>query len=84
MLDKAARETVKVLCSFLRIAESLDRSHLQSVARARFRPIDSKAVLLELTPARDCHLELWEVRNHAKSFEKAFERPLQIRVIDPS
>ncbi|MCY2967512.1 MAG: Ppx/GppA phosphatase family protein, partial [Planctomycetota bacterium] len=78
-LDKRSRDIVKVLCTFLRIAESLDRSHLQSVADANLRVIDRKTALLELTPARDCHLELWEVKNHAKSFEKAFDHSLHIR-----
>ncbi|MFN5298289.1 MAG: Ppx/GppA family phosphatase [Planctomycetaceae bacterium] len=81
-LDKPSRDIVRVLCTFLRIAESLDRSHLQAVADARILNTDRKTVRLELTPARDCHLELWEVRHHAKSFEKVFHRHLEFRVKD--
>lgn len=83
-LDKRSREIVRVLCTFLRIAESLDRSHLQALSHARLRTADKKSVLLEITPARDCHLELWEVRNHERAFEKVFGRKLSIRVLEPS
>ena len=38
--------------------------------------------VLEITPARDCHLELWEVRNHEKAFEKVFGRKLTIRLLE--
>lgn len=78
-LDKRSRDVVRVLCTFLRIAESLDRSHLQAVAEARLKLEDRRAVILEITPHRDCHLEVWEVRTHAKSFAKTFERELHIR-----
>jgi exopolyphosphatase/guanosine-5'-triphosphate,3'-diphosphate pyrophosphatase len=80
-LDKRSREIVRVLCMFLRIAESLDRSHLGAVAHAMLRSSDRKTAILELTPARDCHLELWEVRNHEKPFEKVFGRKLEIKTL---
>jgi exopolyphosphatase/guanosine-5'-triphosphate,3'-diphosphate pyrophosphatase len=83
-LDKRSRQIVLVLCTFLRIAESLDRSHLQAVEHARLRVNDKKSVVLELTPTKDCHLELWEVRNHERAFEKVFGRKLTIRVLEPS
>src|SRR5262249_47299086 len=82
-LDKRSRSIVRVLCVFLRIAESLDRSPLQALAHAHLRATDRKSVVLEITPARDCHLELWEVRNHEKAFEKVFGRKLTIRVLEP-
>ena len=80
-LDKRSRQIVRALCVFLRIAESLDRSHLQAFSHAAFRPVDRKNVVLELTAARDCHLELWEVRTHEKAFEKVFGRRLRVRVV---
>ncbi len=79
-LDKRSRQIVRVLCMFLRIAESLDRSHLQAVAHARLRVADKKRIVLDITPARDCHLELWEVRNHERAFEKVFGRELTVHV----
>ncbi len=81
-LDKRSREIVRVLCIFLRIAESLDRSHLQALTHAHFCVGDKKSIVLEITPAKECHLELWEVRNHEKAFEKVFGRKLTIRVLD--
>jgi exopolyphosphatase/guanosine-5'-triphosphate,3'-diphosphate pyrophosphatase len=81
-LDKRSREIVRVLCTFLRIAESLDRSHLQALTHARLRSSDKRNVVLEITPARDCHLELWEVRTHEKAFEKVFGRKLTIRILE--
>ena len=36
---------------------------------------------LELTPAKECHLELWEVRSHEKAFEKVFGRTLEIKLL---
>ncbi len=83
-LDKRSREIVRVLCTFLRIAESLDRSHLQALSQARLRLGDKKSVVLEITPARDCHLELWEVRTHERAFEKVFGRKLSVRVLESS
>jgi exopolyphosphatase/guanosine-5'-triphosphate,3'-diphosphate pyrophosphatase len=82
-LDKRSRSIVRVLCVFLRIAESLDRSHLQALTHAHLRASDRKNIVLEITPARDCHLELWEVRNHEKAFEKVFGRKLAIRILEP-
>jgi exopolyphosphatase/guanosine-5'-triphosphate,3'-diphosphate pyrophosphatase len=81
-LDKRSREIVRVLCTFLRIAESLDRSHLQALTHARLRASDRRNIVLEITPARDCHLELWEVRTHEKAFEKVFGRKLTIRILE--
>ncbi len=81
-LDKRSREIVRVLCIFLRIAESLDRSHLQTLSHVRLRVSDKKTMVLEITPTRDCHLELWEVRTHEKAFEKVFGRKLTVRVLE--
>ena len=59
-------------------------SHLQALSHARLRAGDKKSVILEITPARDCHLELWEVRTHERAFEKVFGRRLAIKVIETS
>lgn len=78
-LDKRSRAIVRVLCMFLRLAESLDRSHLGAVASVRLKPGDRKSIVLEIAPAKDCHLELWEVRDHEKAFEKVFGCRLEIK-----
>jgi exopolyphosphatase/guanosine-5'-triphosphate,3'-diphosphate pyrophosphatase len=81
-LDKRSRQIVRVLCTFLRIAESLDRSHLQALSHARLRVGDKKRMVLEITAAKDCHLELWEVRDHERAFEKVFGRKLAVHVLE--
>lgn len=83
-LDKRSREIVRVLCVFLRIAESLDRSHLGSVSHAELRSDDRRSVELQVTASKDCHLELWEVRNHERAFEKVFGRELTIKLAAPA
>jgi exopolyphosphatase / guanosine-5'-triphosphate,3'-diphosphate pyrophosphatase len=83
-LDKRSREIVRVLCTFLRIAESLDRSHLGAIAHAQFRSSDRRSAVLELTPAKECDLELLEVRSHEKAFEKVFGRTLDITMMEQS
>jgi exopolyphosphatase/guanosine-5'-triphosphate,3'-diphosphate pyrophosphatase len=83
-LDKRSREIVRVLCVFLRIAESLDRSHLGAVAQIGLRTVDKRTVVLEIVPVKDCHLELWEVRSHEKAFEKVFGRKLEFKVLHPA
>jgi exopolyphosphatase / guanosine-5'-triphosphate,3'-diphosphate pyrophosphatase len=81
-LDKPSREIVRILCTFLRIAESLDRSHLQALVQVRLLNDGKKKAILEMTPAHDCHLELWEVRNHERAFEKVFGRKLVERILE--
>src|SRR5262249_40237509 len=83
-LDKRSREIVRVLCILLRIAESLDRSHLGAVAHVALRADDRKSATLEIPPAKDFHLELWEVRTHEKAFEKVFGRKLEIKLPSPA
>ncbi|MBS0260641.1 MAG: Ppx/GppA family phosphatase [Planctomycetes bacterium] len=82
-LDKRARDIVRILCLFLRIAESLDRTHLQALSSVRLRlGKKKKKVFLDLTPNRDCHLELWEVRTHERAFETVFGRKLAIHLLE--
>ena len=79
-LDQRSRKIVRVLCVLLRIAESLDRGHAGAVSHVHLRPAGRKSMVLEISPVKDCHLELWEVRNHEKAFERVFGRPLTIKV----
>lgn len=83
-LDKRAREIVRVLCVLLRIAESLDRSHSGAVKDVDLRTVDKNSMILDVVSTKDCHLELWEVRNHEKAFEKVFGKPLTIKLVNPS
>lgn len=80
-LDRDAQEAVRVLGIILRLSESLDRSHIGAVHRARFVAGDKRIVGLELFSDQDCQLEVWGVESHAEAFEKTFNRPLEVRVI---
>ena len=73
-IDERGWETVRVLSTLLRIAESLDRSHAGLVDRVMFRVQDRKTMLLEIQSSKDCHLELWGVQNHQEAFKKAFHK----------
>jgi len=71
-LDERPRQVVQILCVLLRMAESLDRSHVGVVRRARLLTIGKRRVTLDLEVDGDCQLELWGVQNHADAVEKAF------------
>jgi exopolyphosphatase/guanosine-5'-triphosphate,3'-diphosphate pyrophosphatase len=81
-LDKPDRQIVRQLCVLLRIAESLDRGHMGAVREARLVPVDRRTVALEITPASDCHLEIWELTKHEQLFQTVFERELVVKRID--
>ena len=79
-LDKRARGIVRVLCIFLRLAESLDRSHSGVVAHARFRAAKRKRAVLDIVSPQDCQLELWGLTSHEKAFEKVFKKSSSSKV----
>jgi exopolyphosphatase / guanosine-5'-triphosphate,3'-diphosphate pyrophosphatase len=74
LMDRESREAVRILCIFLRVAESLDRSRtgvVRHVKLYRNRKMDFE---LEVIAENDCQLELWGVMNHVKAFKKVFGR----------
>ncbi len=77
-LAKTDQKRVVVLSTLLRIAETLDRSHNNMVARAYFQPSQPSVVTLALETNGDCQLELWGLKNHHKAFEEAFGRKLVV------
>jgi exopolyphosphatase/guanosine-5'-triphosphate,3'-diphosphate pyrophosphatase len=78
VLDERSQEIVRPQSIFLRIAESLDRSHAGLVESARFFNKDKDNVFLEIKSSKDCQLELWGVQNHCEAFEKVFDKALVI------
>jgi exopolyphosphatase/guanosine-5'-triphosphate,3'-diphosphate pyrophosphatase len=79
-LDKDAQTAVRVMAMMLHLAESLDRGHVGAVHRAHFVPGVEGKIILEIFSSQDCQLELWGVQNHLAEFEKAFQRPLEVRL----
>ncbi len=80
LLDKRSRLTATTLSVLLRIAESLDRSHTQTVGHVALRRLGKQSAVLEIQPAGDCQLELWGVRDHADALEKLLHCRLKIAV----
>jgi len=78
-LDPKTQLLVVELSMFLRIAESLDRSHCGLVEHARFIDADRDEATLEVAANGDCQLELWGVESQRKGFRKAFGRDLVLR-----
>ena len=57
-LPRRRRRTIRTLAAMLRLAESLDRSHAQSIAGVELHDRGDDA-LLQLRTAGDAELELW-------------------------
>jgi len=81
-LDTREQRALRLLSSFIRLGESLDRSHAALVQHVRFSAADKDSASLEIITRGDCQLEMWGIENEKKAFEKAFERKLVFEVID--
>jgi len=78
-LNPSDQEAVKTMSLFLRLSESLDRSHRSVVTKVSFLPAGEKAVILEIEAKQDDQLELWGVASHDEAFEKTFGKKLIVR-----
>lgn len=76
-LDGEDRDRVVKLASLLRVADSLDREHLQRVQAVRARAVDG-AVLLELEARGDLLLEQWALEKKGAMFRRVFGREARI------
>ena len=72
-----------ILATFLRIGESLDRSHAALVQHVRFSFVDEVEARVEIVARGDCHLELWGIDGEKKAFEKVFSKKLVFEVLAP-
>lgn len=79
-LDKRARKIVRTLCVFLRMAETLDRSHSGAVTHARLLRTNGDIVRMEITATGNCQLEMWGIKRHEPAFEQVFQRKLQVEL----
>ncbi|MRR38007.1 HD domain-containing protein [bacterium] len=77
-LDEYIQDIVRGHFIFLRIAESLDRSHSGHVESARFLKGEDGGIILEIASPSECELEIWGVQNHCDTFEKIYGKPLSI------
>jgi len=76
-LKRKKRRAVRTLAAILRLAESLDRSHAQSVAAIELHDRGDDD-LLQVRTAGDAELELWAAQRHAAPFERMTGKPLRI------
>ena len=76
-LSSALRRTVRTLASILRVAESLDRSHAQSISGLELRD-RGEDVLLEVHTGSDAELEVWATNRHLQPFEKLLGKPVRL------
>jgi exopolyphosphatase/guanosine-5'-triphosphate,3'-diphosphate pyrophosphatase len=78
-LPRPGRRAVRSLAALLRLAESLDRSHSQSITSLDLHDRGEDA-LLQLRTTGDSELELWAATRHAAPFEALIGKPLRIAV----
>ncbi|MFA5332231.1 MAG: HD domain-containing protein [Methanoregula sp.] len=82
-LDEHEQEMVMILSTFVRLGESLDRSHAGLVQHARFIKNEKNEIVLEIVAQADCQLEVWGVEAEKKAFEKVFGKSLMVKTILP-
>ena len=78
-LSAELRQTIKTLSAILRVAESLDRSHQQSVKSLEIIAGDQDYVL-RLVPAGDTELEVWAAQRSVAPLEQALQRIIRFEV----
>jgi exopolyphosphatase/guanosine-5'-triphosphate,3'-diphosphate pyrophosphatase len=72
VLSSEDRERVRKLASILRVADALDREHLQRVERVEAHK-EKDRLLLDLTGRGDLLLEHWAIRRKAKMFRSTYD-----------
>ena len=77
----ATQQVVRVLSVLLRLAESLDRSHMGVVRCINLRTKGRTRAVLAVHCKEDCQLEIWGVQNHGKVFKRIFGRDLSIEQV---
>jgi len=77
MLDERSQRIVFSLCSFLRMAESLDRGHAGVVSSLQMES-SKKKVHLMVEVLKDSPLELWGIREHIQDFRRIFRKMLSV------
>jgi exopolyphosphatase / guanosine-5'-triphosphate,3'-diphosphate pyrophosphatase len=81
-LPRKRRRAIVTLAAILRLAESLDRSHAQTVASVDLHDRGEDG-LLQIRTGGDAELELWAAGRHAQPFERLLGKPLRFEVSGP-
>ena len=82
-LGEDERMRVRRLASLLRLADALDREHLQRVESVKCSK-EEGTLVVEVEGHGDLLLEQWALRNKAQMFEDVFKREVQVTVNDPA
>jgi len=77
-LTPGEQKRVTRLASILRIADALDREHIQNVKKVLIS-LKNPNLLLTLEANSDTHIEEWAIKNKKKLFEKEFGLKVIIR-----
>ena len=80
-LESRELDALRILTTFVRLSESLDRSHTALIQHVKFTRADKTGIHLEVIARGDCQLEIWGVEAEKKAFEKIFGRQLVIERI---
>jgi exopolyphosphatase/guanosine-5'-triphosphate,3'-diphosphate pyrophosphatase len=78
-LGRRGRRVVRTLSAILRLAESLDRSHAQTITGLELHDRGDDD-LLQVRTTGDAELELWAATRHCGPFERMTGKPLRIEV----
>src|SRR5262249_12712472 len=73
------RRVVRALSAMLRLAESLDRSHSQTISSVELHDRGDDR-LLQIRTAGGAEPELWAAARHCEPFERLLGKPLRISV----
>jgi exopolyphosphatase/guanosine-5'-triphosphate,3'-diphosphate pyrophosphatase len=76
-LSKKLQKAVAVLASFLRIAETLDRSRNGIVRKVELRE-RAGTLRLNVLAVEDCELEVWAANKQITALENTLKRPVKI------
>jgi exopolyphosphatase/guanosine-5'-triphosphate,3'-diphosphate pyrophosphatase len=79
-LSPDVQRTVLVLGTLLRLAENLDRGQAGNVSSAQLVSAGAKRVILELSAARDCQVEVSGLESQRDVFLRVFGRRLELKV----
>lgn len=82
-LSEPKRARVRRLSSLLRLADALDREHLQRVESVVCSE-EEGAVVVHVVGRGDLLLELWALRKKAQMFENVFGRAIRVTLDDPA
>jgi len=77
LLSARDRERTTALSAILRVADALDRAHLQKIKNVKVK-IGKKDLFLELEGEGDLLLERWAVSQRTTLFGRTFQRTVTI------